>query len=87
MRKLTGRSGYVNRNWPNIDPAYEGGAAEPTYEFYPAKGRNATVMKFMVKTSGLNSYAHTYMMPSGKMLVQANVSTSELGFYDSFYSH
>ena len=25
--------GYINRNYPNTDPAYEGGAAEPTYEF------------------------------------------------------
>ncbi|KAF9261122.1 DUF1929-domain-containing protein [Marasmius fiardii PR-910] len=67
--------GYINRNYPNTDPAYEGGAAEPTYEFYPANGRKAEVMQFMVKTSGLNSYAHTFMMPSGKMFVQANVST------------
>ncbi|KAL0064280.1 hypothetical protein AAF712_008724 [Marasmius tenuissimus] len=67
--------GYVNRNWPNIDPAFEGGAAEPTYEFYPANGRKAEVMQFMIKTSGLNSYAHTFLMPSGKMLVQANIST------------
>ncbi|KAL0577539.1 hypothetical protein V5O48_004437 [Marasmius crinis-equi] len=67
--------GYINRNYPNTDPAYEGGAAEPTYEFYPANGRKAQVMQFMIKTSGLNSYAHTFMMPSGKMLVQANVST------------
>ncbi|KAI0916466.1 hypothetical protein AcV5_002958 [Taiwanofungus camphoratus] len=66
--------GYVNRNYPNIDPATEGGAAEPTYEFYPSKGE-AQTMQFMIKTSGLNSYAHTYMMASGKMLVQANVST------------
>ncbi|KAF8121523.1 putative copper radical oxidase [Boletus edulis] len=66
--------GYVNRNTPNTDPAYEGGAAEPTYEFYPSRGE-ATVMQFMVKTSGLNSYAHTYLMPSGKMLIQANIST------------
>ncbi|OBZ66528.1 Galactose oxidase [Grifola frondosa] len=66
--------GYVNRNYPNVDPATEGGAAEPTYEFYPSKGE-AQVMNFMVKTSGLNSYALTYLMPSGKMLVQANYST------------
>ncbi|TFY60839.1 hypothetical protein EVJ58_g4891 [Rhodofomes roseus] len=66
--------GYINRNWPNKDPATEGGAAEPTYEFYPSKG-DATVMNFMIKTSGLNSYAHTYLMPSGKMFVQANLST------------
>lgn len=66
--------GYVNRNMPNTDPTYEGGAAEPTYEFYPSRGA-AQVMQFMTTTSGLNSYAHTYLMPSGKMLVQANLST------------
>ncbi|KAI6038557.1 putative copper radical oxidase [Pisolithus marmoratus] len=66
--------GYINRNTPNTDPAYEGGAAEPTYEFFPSRGA-ATEMQFMVSTSGLNSYAHTYLMPSGKMLVQANIST------------
>ena len=68
--------GYVNRNLPNTDPAYEGGGATPTYEFYPSRGP-ATVMNFMISTSGLNSYAHTYLMPSGKLLVQANLSTSE----------
>jgi len=67
--------GYINRNYPNTDPEYEGGAAEPTYEFYPANGRTATVMNFMIKTSGLNAYAHTYLMPDGQMLVQANYST------------
>jgi hypothetical protein len=67
--------GYINRNTPNTDPEYEGGAAEPTYEFYPSRGA-ATVMNFMITTSGLNSYAHTYLMPSGNMLIQANISTS-----------
>jgi len=67
--------GYVNRNFPNIDPEFEGGAAESTYEFYPANGMTATRMQFMVDTSGLNSYAHTFLMPSGKMFLQANVST------------
>ena len=69
--------GYVNRNMPNVDPEYEGGGATPTYEFYPSRGP-ATVMNFMITTSGLNSYAHTYLMPSGNLLVQANLSTSEL---------
>lgn len=71
--------GYINRNTPNTDPEYEGGidaaAAEPTYEYYPSNG-TAEVMQFMIATSGLNAYAHTYLMPSGKMLVQANWSTS-----------
>ncbi len=29
----------------------------------------------MGKTNGLNMYAHTYLMPSGKIFMQANVST------------
>ncbi|KAL0959163.1 hypothetical protein HGRIS_014448 [Hohenbuehelia grisea] len=67
--------GYINRNYPNIDPEFEGGAAEPTFEFFPANGRTATTMQFMIKTSGLNSYAHTFLLSSGKMFVQANIST------------
>ncbi|KAG7095081.1 hypothetical protein E1B28_005869 [Marasmius oreades] len=66
--------GYINRNFPNDDPATSHGGSEPTYEFYPSRGA-AQLMNFMVKTSGLNSYAHTFMMPSGKMFVQANYST------------
>jgi hypothetical protein len=68
--------GYINRNTPNDDPMYEHSAAEPTYEFYPANGRTPQNMTFMTTTSGLNAYAHAFQMPSGKMLVQANFSTS-----------
>lgn len=67
--------GYINRNFPNTDPATEGGAAEPTYEFFPSTGP-ATNMQFMIDTSGLNAYAHTFLMASGKMFLQANISTS-----------
>ena len=70
------QGGYINRNLPNVDPVYEGTQAEPTYEFYPSTGQTPQIMQFMVKTSGLNSYALTYLMPSGKMFVQANFSTS-----------
>jgi hypothetical protein len=66
--------GYVNRNVPDVDPGYEGGGATPTFEFFPSRGP-ATVMNFMISTSGLNSYAHTYLMPSGHLLLQANLST------------
>ena len=68
--------GYINRNYPNLDPEFEGGAAECTYEFYPSNGRLVQPMKFLIKTSGLNAYAHSFLLSSGKMLVQANVSTS-----------
>ncbi|KAI0317557.1 glyoxal oxidase [Amylostereum chailletii] len=67
--------GYINRNYPNTDPAYSGGGSNPTFEFYPSRGGEPQVMNFMVKTSGLNSYALSYLMPSGKMFVQANYST------------
>ncbi|KAJ7212240.1 glyoxal oxidase N-terminus-domain-containing protein [Mycena pura] len=67
--------GYINRNYPNTDPMYEGGAAEPTYEFYPSNGQTPQIMNFMVKTSGLNAYAHTYLLASGNLFLQANYST------------
>ncbi|THU92444.1 copper radical oxidase [Dendrothele bispora CBS 962.96] len=68
--------GYINRqSVENPDPATEGGAANPTYEFFPSNGEEAKVMQFMIDTSGLNSYAHTFLMKSGKMFLQANLSS------------
>ncbi|KAI0319679.1 glyoxal oxidase [Amylostereum chailletii] len=66
--------GYINRNYPNKDPG--GASSNPTYEFFPSRGGTPEVMNFMLKTSGLNAYALTYLMPSGKMFVQANYSTT-----------
>jgi len=67
--------GYVNRNYPNIDPVTEGNASNPTYEYYPPRVAAPKIFQFLVTTSGLNAYAHTFLMPSGKMFVQANIST------------
>jgi len=67
--------GYINRNYPNIDTAYEGGAAEPTFEFYPSASIPPEILQFLLLTSGLNSYPLTYLMPSGNILLQANYST------------
>ncbi|KAJ6584865.1 glyoxal oxidase N-terminus-domain-containing protein [Mycena capillaripes] len=67
--------GYINRNYPNTDPTFSGGAAEPTYEFYPSNNQEPQIMNFMVKTSGLNAYAHTFLLASGNLFVQANYST------------
>ncbi|KAJ7271932.1 glyoxal oxidase N-terminus-domain-containing protein [Mycena haematopus] len=67
--------GYINRNTPNNDPTFSGGAAEPTFEFFPSNGQTPQQMAFMTKTSGLNAYAHTYLMASGLVFVQANYST------------
>ncbi|CCF48116.1 hypothetical protein NDA11_003367 [Ustilago hordei] len=66
--------GYINRNTPNVDPYYQGGGSNPTYEYFPSKGAQR-VCDFMGKTSGLNMYPHTYLMPSGKIFMQANYST------------
>lgn len=68
--------GFVNRWVPNVDPTTESGSAENTYEFYPARAEDPPIVQFLVKTSGLNAYAHTFLQPSGLMLVQANTSTS-----------
>jgi hypothetical protein len=53
--------GYINRNYPNDDPAYSHGASEPTYEFFPSNGGVPQVFNFVVQTSGLNSYPHVYV--------------------------
>ncbi|KAF9039008.1 copper radical oxidase [Hymenopellis radicata] len=71
------QGGYVNRNWPNTDPEFEGGAADCTYEFFPnPDNADAKTMQFMIDTSGLNSYAHTFLLPSGLMFLQANLSST-----------
>lgn len=73
------QGGYINRNWPNVDPEFEGGAADCTYEYYPnSDNLEARTMQFMIDTSGLNSYSHAFLLPSGKMFVQANISTGML---------
>ena len=66
--------GYINRVL-NDGPATARGA-ESTYEYYPAIDGDLKVLNFVVKTSGLNLYPHTFLMPSGRMLLQANLSTS-----------
>jgi hypothetical protein len=68
--------GYINRNYPNKNPATEDGAAQNTFELWPSTGKAPAQVDFLVQTSGLNSYVHMYLMPSGKMFIQANVSTS-----------
>lgn len=69
--------GYINRNYPDdSDPTYQGGASTPTYEFWPPRDQTPPVMPFLVEAGGLNSYPLTYNLASGKMVLQANVSTS-----------
>jgi hypothetical protein len=49
--------GYINRNYLDIDPTNEGGAAELTYEFYPQlQAFQSLILNFMANTSGLNSF-------------------------------
>ncbi|KAJ7499036.1 glyoxal oxidase [Mycena latifolia] len=64
--------GYILRNYPNDNPA---AGAELSYEFYPSNGQAPQPMKFLFKTSGLNAYPHSFLLSSGKMFVQANIST------------
>ena len=70
--------GYINRNWPpGGDQVWQGGASQPTYEFWPPRGDKPTLLQFLVDTGGLDTYVHAYTMASGKVLLQANVSTSK----------
>jgi hypothetical protein len=79
--------GFINRNFPNVDPLNENGQAEPTFEFYPPGPGAPQIMQFLGKTSGLNAYPLLYLMGSGKMFVQANYSTSCVKFTLWFGSH
>ena len=77
--------GYINRNWPVLSPdrGTQGGAAEPTYEFYPPlAGYQPQISNFTVDTTGLNSYPHMFLMPSGLVFLQANYSTSASCFFN-----
>jgi hypothetical protein len=65
--------GYINRNYPNNEP--DGPATQNTYEFFPARAEDPPKLQFLINTSGLNSYVHAFLMPSGKMFLQANYST------------
>ncbi|KAF9535190.1 copper radical oxidase [Crepidotus variabilis] len=67
--------GYINRHVPNTDPRLEGGQAEPSYEYYPSRPADPADFQFIINTSGLNAYPHAFLMPSGKIFVQANLST------------
>ena len=55
--------GYVNTQYQD----------NPTYEFFPPKGNGAAVnLQFLSDTLPVNLYALTWLMPSGKLFMQAS---------------
>jgi hypothetical protein len=72
--------GYINRAWPPENTAQDG-ISENTFELFPSQGQQPAPVDFLFQTSGLNAYVHMYLMRSGKMFIQANVSTSASFFY------
>ncbi|KAJ6513221.1 glyoxal oxidase [Mycena sanguinolenta] len=56
--------GYVN----------SAGQDNPTYEFFPSTG-NPINSPFLSKTLPINLYALTFLLPSGRLLMQANRAT------------
>ncbi|KAJ6502403.1 copper radical oxidase variant A [Mycena sanguinolenta] len=72
--------GYILRNVPNNSPT---DGAELTYEFYPSNGQTPQLVNFLVKTSGLNAYPLAYNLASGKIFLQANLSTTIWDFEDN----
>ncbi|EAU86749.1 copper radical oxidase variant A [Coprinopsis cinerea okayama7 len=73
--------GYINRNYPNTEP--NGGGSQNSYEFFPARDGDPPNLPFLTHTSGLNTYVHAFMMPSGLMFLQANVSTTLWNYNDN----
>ncbi|KAF8211248.1 glyoxal oxidase N-terminus-domain-containing protein [Mycena galopus ATCC 62051] len=72
--------GYILRNVPNANPT---DGAELTYEFYPSNGQTPQLVNFLVKTSGLNAYPLTWLLSSGNMFMQANLSTIIWNYEDN----
>lgn len=74
--------GYINRHWPppkDEDPETRHKAAQNTFEIYPPPaGSKPELVKMIVEAGGLNSYPHMFLMPSGKVFMQANISTGAL---------
>ncbi|KAH7102968.1 DUF1929-domain-containing protein [Auriculariales sp. MPI-PUGE-AT-0066] len=69
--------GYINRLSPNSkDPQTQNNLASNTFEFYPTRlNFEPPYSQFLINAGGLNTYAHAFLMASGKVLLQANVST------------
>ncbi|KAF7366746.1 Glyoxal oxidase [Mycena sanguinolenta] len=72
--------GYILRNVPNDNPT---DGAELTYEFYPSNGQTPQLVNFLVKTSGLNAYPLSWLMASGNIFMQANLSSTIWNFEDN----
>jgi len=70
--------GFINRPTVNPrDPRTQDNLASNTFEFWPARAGFDTppFSEFLIRAGGLNTYAHAFLMPSGKVLLQANIST------------
>ncbi|KAJ7904362.1 glyoxal oxidase [Mycena olivaceomarginata] len=74
------QGGYILRNVPNDKPR---DGAELTYEFHPSNGQTPQEVNFLVKTSGLNAYPLSWLLSSGKMFLQANLSTTIWNYEDN----
>ncbi|KAJ7276322.1 glyoxal oxidase N-terminus-domain-containing protein [Mycena haematopus] len=72
--------GYILRNVPNDNPT---AGAELTYEFYPSNDQTPQLVNFLVKTSGLNAYPLTWLLSSGNIFLQANLSTTIWNYEDN----
>jgi hypothetical protein len=74
--------GYINRdvrwftNPATRDPVTQQHQAENTVEFFPARPHaQPQQSQFLVNAGGLNTYAHAALLKSGKLFLQANIST------------
>ena len=59
----------------------DAGQTSPTYEFYPPKGDGAPINSpLLSSTLPANLYPLTWLLPSGKLFMQANWGTSILDY-------
>ncbi|KAG2016308.1 hypothetical protein CC2G_009484 [Coprinopsis cinerea AmutBmut pab1-1] len=62
--------GYVN------DP----GQDNPTYQFFPPRGEGTVYLDLLSRTLPANLFPLTWLLPSGKLLIQSNWATSLLDY-------
>jgi hypothetical protein len=71
-------AGYVNT--PEQD--------NPTIEFFPPKGDGSAIsLPWLTETLPVNLYALTWMLPSGKLFMQANTSTILYDWHNDNYTY
>ncbi len=66
---------FINLIWNDISAAQQN---NPTYEFFPSRGGPPQQLNFLTTTLPANLYPLTWLLPSGRLFMQANWGTAIL---------